>query len=29
MSKALDTLNHDILLDKLSYFGFSGISKIF
>ena len=27
MSKAFDTLNHDILLDKLSYLGISGISK--
>ena len=27
MSKTFDTLNHDILLDKLSYLGISGISK--
>ena len=27
MSKAFDTLNHDILLDKLSYLEISGISK--
>ena len=27
MSKAFDTLNHDILHDKLSYLGISGISK--
>ena len=27
MSKAFDTLNHDILLDKLSYLGISGISR--
>ena len=27
MSKAFDTLNHDIVLDKLSYLGISGISK--
>ena len=27
MSKAFDTLNHDILLDKISYLGISGISK--
>ena len=27
MSKAFETLNHDILLDKLSYLGISGISK--
>ena len=27
MSKAFDTLNHNIFLDKLSYLGISGISK--
>ena len=27
MLKAFDTLNHDILLDKLSYLGISGISR--
>ena len=29
MSKACDTLNYGILLDKLSYLGISGISKDF